>query len=434
MWTKEGRRVTMWDRPEPSTSQRRAFALCAELGLFVWGGNRSGKSEGGAMLAVAAALGRDHPDVQAWAEHNGVDVSWMQRGPGRVWASALTANDSLEYVRPKLEKYLPKGTTWRARYSNNQATAELPGGGVIVCKMVRQGREAYQGSAINFHWFDEEPDDAGVWDEALMRLTDFRGRVVVTATPLRGRTFLYRRYVKTRDADFRLAWLHGEDNPYVPRDVLRKILGKYSENQAAARRRGEFTAPEGMIYPMWSRRIHVVRPFLVPHEWDRYQAWDFGTRNPTAVLWAAVEADGAADGGPRIVVHDCCVELIGEVEGYVWRPFGGIDDNPEKPVKSDDHACDALRYLVMGVYRILDDDDRLHIFREHYRAGWTIAQHAREVQRLERGEPEPDIRFADHSRTERLTLAVEWDMPTAAAKKQVQAGIDAVSEWLRPLG
>lgn len=51
------------------------------------------------------------------------------------------------------------------------------------------------------------------------------------------------------------------------------------------------------------------------------------------------------DGGllmpPRLRIHRSCVNLRREMGGYKWKP--GID----APVKVDDHACDALRYLVM---------------------------------------------------------------------------------------
>lgn len=50
-----------------------------------------------------------------------------------------------------------------------------------------------------------------------------------------------------------------------------------------------------------------------------------------------------ADGRPRIIVSRTCDNLIRELGHYRWKPGG----KKEEPIKEDDHACDALRYMVM---------------------------------------------------------------------------------------
>lgn len=50
----------------------------------------------------------------------------------------------------------------------------------------------------------------------------------------------------------------------------------------------------------------------------------------------------ATDG---IVVSDACVELIEEIPSYVWDPKATIRGE-DKPMKVNDHSCDALRYVV----------------------------------------------------------------------------------------
>lgn len=47
-----------------------------------------------------------------------------------------------------------------------------------------------------------------------------------------------------------------------------------------------------LIYPMFSERIHCCEPFKIPPEWTRYMAIDPGVRNPTAILWGAVNPEG----------------------------------------------------------------------------------------------------------------------------------------------
>lgn len=47
----------------------------------------------------------------------------------------------------------------------------------------------------------------------------------------------------------------------------------------------------------------------------------------------------AGDERPRLTVDPSCVETINEFESYVWKP------EKDEPVKDNDHAMDAIRYL-----------------------------------------------------------------------------------------
>ena len=61
----------------------------------------------------------------------------------------------------------------------------------------------------------------------------------------------------------------------------------------------------------------------------------------------ATRAETAHGSLPRLVIHRSCVNLISEFEQYQWRETrDGVHD---APVKSNDHAMDAMRYLVMAV-------------------------------------------------------------------------------------
>jgi phage terminase large subunit len=56
-------------------------------------------------------------------------------------------------------------------------------------------------------------------------------------------------------------------------------------------------------------------------------------------------------GKPRLYIFDTCTNLLEEIAQYKWaeRPVGqqGKANEKEEPHKVNDHACDALRYLVM---------------------------------------------------------------------------------------
>lgn len=61
-------------------------------------------------------------------------------------------------------------------------------------------------------------------------------------------------------------------------------------------------------------------------------------------------------GKPRIYVFNTCLNLIDELGKYKYPQLTvgqeGRKNEKEDPVKKDDHACDALRYLVMGLPEI----------------------------------------------------------------------------------
>lgn len=68
-------------------------------------------------------------------------------------------------------------------------------------------------------------------------------------------------------------------------------------------------------------------------------------------------------------VLENCTNLIREIEGYVWDPKLG-EKGIDAPFKRDDHALDALRYVVnthkVTAYNPYDNDDKPGRFRNPY--------------------------------------------------------------------
>ena len=362
----------LWDRPSPRTSQKRALQALIDrkvkVGLLV-GGNRSGKTEAGAMVSAAVAIGRGDPGVAKWMRDNGIPEDSIFKRPGRVCCVSLTSNESIRVQRPKIEQFLPAGTYWKNRHGAGEAFAQLPNGGTILFKTVDQGARSFQADAWDICWFDEDPEDEAVMNEARMRLVDRRGRCLVTMTPLRGLSWIWDRFIRDPEPGSLCRWIFGEDNPHIPSDELATLLKSYGSHERAARARGEFTQLEGRVYQDWSRELHVVEPFEVPAGWERTAGLDFGTRNPFCTLLAAID--------PK--------------------------------------------------------DDVVHIIAEHYRAEWTLSRHVEALREMFKQYGEPGLIVADpEDRGSRLTMARDHDMPTVKAKKEIRAGLSAVAERLAP--
>jgi PBSX family phage terminase large subunit len=55
----------------------------------------------------------------------------------------------------------------------------------------------------------------------------------------------------------------------------------------------------------------------------------------------------AGDSRPRLFIHPRCVNLIREFGMYRWNDIKEGKNEKEEPIKENDHAMDALRYMVM---------------------------------------------------------------------------------------
>lgn len=367
--------ATLWARDRPATSQLEAVRRTLQPKLqaaVILGGNRSGKTEAGAMLAVLFALGSDDPSVRVFAKRNGLsetELAALPKAPGLVCCSALTGNDSIRVQREKVAAYLPAGTKWTNRYGHGEASARLPNGGSLIFKSNDQRERAYQGADWDLFWCDEEHDER-VFNEGRMRLVDRAGRSIFTMTPLKGRTWVWRRFVSEPEPGSSCYALNARDNPHIPQDYLDALLRRYGPHERAARERGEFTSLEGRIYA-FDRSLHVVSAFVPPPTWPVYVGIDFGTRNPFAAVFVAVD--------PK--------------------------------------------------------DDVAHVYALHYKAEWTLSRHAAAIRAILR-DREPEWIVADpEDRGSRLALSREHDLPNVPAKKgagSVREGINAVAERLQP--
>ena len=280
------------DITEERTSQREAairFGNVQEAFLCT-GGNRAGKTQFGAQVAIAIAAGRDAWWVREWLKLNDLPPDLIQRKPQTVWYAALSYGDALEYGRPKLEQYAPQGTKYTRWRAQDRASLKLPNGGRIVSLSVDAGREKFQGASVKAIWLDEEPT-VEVFEECMLRTVDTKGKCLITATPLKGLSFMYDFFVDNPPQGFDRYALSGLDNPYISSNKLRRAVSHLSEASQNARLFGMFTSQSGLVYPEFDRSVHVCKPFEIPDDWPRSMSIDFGVRNPFACLWIAHDQD-----------------------------------------------------------------------------------------------------------------------------------------------
>jgi phage terminase large subunit-like protein len=358
---------------ETRSSQREAALSLGQEATLISGGNRAGKTQLGAQIAVAVAAGSNEHWVQSWLRINNLPDDMINPNPSTVWVGALSYKDALEYQRPKLDQYLPVGTKKTRWNSQDRGIVKLPNGGRIVSMSCDAGREAFQGGSASLIWLDEEPPEP-VFDECMLRTVDSKGSIIITATPLKGLTWLFDKFVEDPIEGFSRVQISGLDNPYVSSVKMRKVVSHLSEASQRARLYGEFSSQSGLVYPEFNRRIHVVDKFDIPEDWIKHRTIDFGTNHPFCCLWVAVAPSGALASDPVLI-----------------------------------------------------------IYRELYWTEHTTLESGREILRLSKDESYEWTVADPESKDGRLTLSRELGIRTLAAPKHlgVIEGIGWVKEWLQ---
>lgn len=72
-----------------------------------------------------------------------------------------------------------------------------------------------------------------------------------------------------------------------------KRLDALPEKERNALKYGDWDIYDGMFFPEFKRRIHVIEPFVIPNHWNRYIAMDYGL-DMFAVLFFAIDTKGRA--------------------------------------------------------------------------------------------------------------------------------------------
>ena len=289
---KENDFLSTYNSGEVRHEKQLAFHKCQKKNRWVFGGNRSGKTECGAVEAVYMARGihpfrENRKDVFGWV----VSLSQqVQRDVAQAkilhylnpaWIEDVTMlsgkKDSLKY-----------GVIDQIRIKN-----VFGGTSVIGFKSCDQGREKFQGSSLDFVWFDEEPPK-DVYDECRMRVLDKKGDIFGTMTPLKGLTFIHDEiYLNSHNSD--QVWyefMEWADNPYLDKEEVKALTESLSDDQLESRRYGRFKSSSGLVYPEFDENIHVLEtPFNVPKEWQDTISIDPGLNNPLSAHWYAVDFD-----------------------------------------------------------------------------------------------------------------------------------------------
>ena len=283
--------LSRYNKGDKIHEKQMLFHKCNKKNRWVFGGNRSGKTECGAVETVWLARGI-HP--------------YKNNKPITCWVVSLSKQVQRDVAQEKILHYLRPD--WIERIVMSSGRQDSAESGIIDFIMVRnvfgslskigfkscdQGREKFQGSSLDFVWFDEEPP-YDIYQECRMRVLDKKGMIFGTMTPLKGLTWVYNEIYLNESNDNEVWSIEMEwaDNPYLDKNEIEMMTSSLSEEELESRRYGRFMQCGGLVYSEFNESIHVIEPFDVPKEWQDNISIDPGLNNPLSAHWYAEDFDG----------------------------------------------------------------------------------------------------------------------------------------------
>ena len=185
------------------------------------------------------------------------------------------------------------------------------------------------------------------------------------------------------------------ENIHLPEGYVETILASWSEERIKREIFADEDSFEGQVYTEFRQDLHVVQPFAIPENWNRFIGIDHGYRNPSAWVWGAMDFDGNI---------------------YVYREFYErewlIEDICRKGKDKRPSVMDMM--LIPGSRPA-----------KHERIEWAKIDPSTKSRRNER----EGTKLSDF---DLYAENLPRDFPLNTANNDVTAGIDKVKTWLKP--
>jgi len=222
-----------------------------------------------------------------------VVLKWALENPGLYWIVSPSYRQAKMIHWRELQKEIPYG--WIRSKNEVELSITLKNGSVISLKGA-ENPDALRGVKLRGLVIDEIASIRNwewLWPEVLRpTLTDYAAPVMFISTP-KGYNHFYNLYQQGQgdDPQYKSWRFTSYDNPYVSKEELDNAKKELTEDTFAQEYLADFRKYTGLVYKEFQREIHVIEPFDIPESWSIYRGIDFGSTNPTACLWVAVDND-----------------------------------------------------------------------------------------------------------------------------------------------
>lgn len=285
----------------PHAIQHR-FHCSKAKGKMLMGGNRAGKTVGGAAETAMRMCG-EHPYRDD-----------LPRPPIRARGVAVDFDRGVNLIMiPELKKWIPTrfliDGSWERSYSKTERMLTLNNGSTMEFMSYEQDVGKFQGTSRHWCWFDEEPPHA-IFNECMLRLVDTGGDWIVTMTPLIEMSWTFDTLYEPAQAgtirSVEVFEANTEDNPHIDMESFELLTQTLEKGERETRSSGVYISHTGLIYGETFTRDRNVLPDIVrssrfdilKKDWSHFQMMDHGYNNPTVFLFGCFDSDG------KIILYD----------------------------------------------------------------------------------------------------------------------------------
>ncbi|MGS2592290.1 terminase large subunit domain-containing protein [Streptomyces hebeiensis] len=202
------------------------------------------------------------------------DIRWLTRKhpdyklPDRPIAGRIVCVDFsygiAQIIIPQLKQWIPpsqlRGGSWFSAYDAGLKILNFENGSTVELMSYEQDVEKFAGTSRDFIHYDEEPPKA-IYDECQARLIDRKGRSWITMTPVEGMTWIYDTLYMpgiTGSKQIDVVEVDMAENPYLDKEQIKEYLGSLDEDSRKARGQGKFVQMGGLVYKKFKFETHVI--------------------------------------------------------------------------------------------------------------------------------------------------------------------------------
>lgn len=182
-------------------------------------------------------------------------------------------------------------------YNKAEHMVEFINGSTVLGRALENSFDKVKSLNLGWFWIDELTENAEeMWLGLVGRLRrkNVRHCGFGTTNP-EGHDWVWKRFIANPDKNHFIVQASTEDNIHLPEGYVETLKSQFPDEWVKRYVHGSFDTFEGLVYKEWNdRHPFVVDEFNIPEWWSRYVVLDYGYRNPTGVLWVAVDDSGRA--------------------------------------------------------------------------------------------------------------------------------------------
>ena len=219
-------------------------------------------------------------------------LRWALEKPGIYWIVSPNYKQSKMIHWRELQGEVPR--EWVLKKNEVELSITLKNGSVIELKGA-ENPDALRGVKLRGLVIDEIASIRNwdwLWSEVLRpTLTDYSAPALFISTP-KGYNHFYELFqAGQKEGDYKSWRFTSYDNPYIPKEEIDVAKKELTEDTFHQEYLADFRKYTGLVYKEFQKESNVIKPFDIPSGWQIYRGIDFGSTNPTACIWIAVDGD-----------------------------------------------------------------------------------------------------------------------------------------------